>query len=56
MKKTSSSSWPKGSLKLVSRESYDAVNRARGVDFMTGEEKLAAARSLDEMSGRCPKG
>lgn len=46
--------WPAGILSRVSREAYDATARARGFQFMTPEEREAAARSYDELTGRRP--
>lgn len=39
--------WPVGSLKVVSREAYNAIRRARGYDHMTPTERLEAAKAYD---------
>ena len=44
--------WPTGILNRVSREAYDAITRARGLDFMTPEQREAAAKSYDDLRRR----
>ena len=43
--------WPDGALKQVSRQAYDAVRRSRGYDYMTPEDRLKLAKSMDRMFG-----
>jgi len=44
--------WPKGVLKRVSRKAYNAVERSRGFNFMTPEQREAAAKNLDKLEAK----
>jgi hypothetical protein len=44
--------WPKNALKEISRMSFFAVERARGFDHMTKDERLAAAQAHDALCWR----